>query len=529
MFLQERYYQTEAVVSLFDYFAQSDGNPLIAMPTGTGKSVVIAKFLRRVFELFANQRIIVATHVKELIGQNAAKLKDAWPDAPIGIHSAGLKQRDYVQPIIFGGVKSIVKNVAAFGHVDLLIIDEAHLLSDNSDSEYQKIIAALRLINPKLKVIGLTATWYRAGQGLLTQGSIFTDICYNICTIEGFRRLFAEGYLVPPIPKQTATALDISSVGVVKGEYIQSQLQKAVDIPAISKAVVTEMCGMARDRACWLAFCSGVEHAEHIAEVLEQFGVSAQAVHSKLGDKERDAIIRDFKDGRFRCLTNYGIFTTGQDHPPIDYIASLRPTTRAGLWVQMVGRGMRPFEGKANCLVGDFARNTARLGTIDDPQIPKPKGASEGGEVPVKICDHCGAYNHARAAKCIDCGMPFVFEQKIVRQADTRALITQTVAPIIKTFNVSRVMYNRHVSKAKNITIKISYLCGLQTFREFVNFDATNFALHRAHEWWRQRHSDPNIPQSTDMALMRLHELRTPRRIKVHVNKDHPEVVGYEY
>src|SRR4051812_48503710 len=199
--LVPRYYQTDAVQSVFRYFEENKGNPIIAMPTGTGKSIVIAMFLEIIFRYWPMQRVMILTHVKELIKQNVAKTLEVWPTAPIGIYSAGLQEKSTVQPIIFGGVASVINAIEMFGHRDLLIIDECHLLNPDLDSRYQRIISKLKEVNPKLKVIGLSATWYRLGQGLLTQGGLFTDICYNICDTAGFTRLISEGFLFPPIPK----------------------------------------------------------------------------------------------------------------------------------------------------------------------------------------------------------------------------------------------------------------------------------------------------------------------------------------
>lgn len=524
---EERYYLTDALRATFQYFEQETGNPLIAMPTGTGKGVYIAKFLEIIYRSWPNQRVMVLTHVKELIKQNVEKTLALWPTAPIGIFSAGLGQKQTLNPIIFGGVQSVINCVELFGFRDLLIIDEAHLLNPDATTRYQVIIRELRKLNPKLKVIGLTATWYRLGQGLLTQGGLFTDIAYNICDTHGFNRLIMEGYLCPPIPKQTKTALDVSNVGMNNGEFNLKQLQATVDKNDITAAVLNEMCEQGRDRGSWLVFCSGIEHAEHVADMLNTYGVPAGAVHSKLSSKERDDTIEAFRAGELRAVTNNNVLTTGFDHAPIDMIGMLRPTMSPGLWVQMIGRGTRPAPGKRNCLVLDFARNTQRLGPIDDPVIPRPPGAAGGGEAPVKVCDACGCYNHTRAKFCVACGMEFQFEQKIVRSADTREILS-TGMPQIERYAVDRLMYARHVSKKQVTNIRVSYYCGLRMFNEYVSFDHRGFALHRAHEWWKQRSADPP-PLNTDLALAQLHTLRTPRAIKVWVNKPHPEVMAYEY
>lgn len=525
----DRWYQTEAIQSIFRYFEESTGNPLLALPTGTGKGVVIAKFLQIVLQQWPMTRVIVLTHVKELIKQNATKMLDVWPTAPIGIYSAGLNERSTVQPIIFGGAQSVVNCVEAFGFRDLLIIDEAHLVNITATTRYQKIISKLKEVNPKLKVIGLTATWYRMGQGLLTQGGLFTDMCYNICDTAGFTRLISEGYLCPPIPKVTSAVLDTSNVGMSNGEFNASELQKEVDNADINHAVVREACAHGQTRRSWLAFCSGIEHAEHMADVLTQYGVPAAPVHSKLTSKERDENIAAFMAGELRAVTNNNVLTTGFDYAAIDLILMLRPTMSAGLWVQMIGRGTRPAPGKANCLVLDYARNTQRLGPIDDPVIPRPPGAGGGGEAPVKICDACGCYNHTRAKFCIACGAEFTFEQKIVRQADTREILS-TGMPQVERYIVDRVMYARHTARKSGITnIKVSYYCGLQMFQEFISFDHPGgFALHRARDWWRARSAD-EPPLSTDLALARLHTLRVPRAVKVWINKEHPQVLNYEY
>lgn len=525
-----RPYQRDAIDSVYRYFGEgAQGNPLIAMPTGTGKGVVIALFLYEVFSQWPNQRVMILTHVRELIKQNVEKAQEVWPTIPAGVYSAGMQRRDTMHPIIFGGAQSVVNCIELFGHRDLLLIDEAHLVNPDAETRYQKIIAKLREINPYIKVIGLTATWYRLGQGLLTQGGLFTDLIYNICDSAGFTRLIGDGYLSPPIPKTTATRLDVSNVDVnSNGEFNLTKLQQEVDKADINGAAVREMCEQAYDRRSWLIFCSGIEHAEHISGILNSHGVPCEPVHSKITGRERDDRINAFMDGELRAVTNNNVLTTGFDHAPIDFIGMLRPTMSPGLWVQMIGRGTRPAPGKNNCLVLDFARNTQRLGPIDDPVIPRPPGAAGGGDAPVKLCDACGCFNHTRAKFCIACGAEFTFEQKLVRSADTRDILS-TGLPQVERYVVDRLVYARHVGRKSGVAnIRTSYYCGLHKFDEWVSFDHKGYALHKAHEWWRQRTPDP-VPLSTDLALGQLHRLRTPTAIKVWINKPNPEILSHEY
>jgi len=523
--MQLRAYQEYAVQTVFDYYEEGKtGNCVIAMPTGTGKSLVIAGLIQRILNMWGNQRFMVLTHVKELIEQNHEKLHAMWPNAPTGIYSSGLRQKDIAQSIIFGGVASVINVVEAFGHRDLLIVDEAHLISPKDDTMYQSIVSRLKVINPYLKVIGLTATPYRLGQGMITDDGIFDELCCDLTKIEPFNRLIAEGYLCPLIPKRTKTEIDCSELHIVNGDYAKGELDEATD-KVLYKAL-QEVCEEGYDRQSWLLFASGIKSSEHAAEILQSFGISAAAVHSKIKGPERDKRIAAYKRGELRCLCGNNIFTTGFDHPPVDLIAMLRPTISPGLWVQMLGRGTRPYDVKENCLVLDFAGNTRRLGPINDPVKPRKKGEKQG-DAPIRICDLCGVYNHASARHCCSCGAEFTFKSKLVTHASSDALL-RSDAPVIEYFNVDRVIYHRHEKSGSPPMIKISYFSGLRMFNEWVCPEHVGFAKKRFRDWWRQRHAiEP--PETTEEVLSYVSQLRVPKRIRVWINRKYPEVLACEW
>jgi len=550
--IQLRPYQTDGLDAIWNYFQSGNiGNPVLAWPTGTGKSVVPAIFIESVMRLWPTQRFLMITHVKELIQQNYNVLLKVWFNAPVGIYSAGLKQKDYAHSIVYGGIQSMIKNPMQFGFRDIIFIDEAHLISQEDSSMYLTFIAAMKLINPNLKVIGLTATPFRMGQGYITDGGLFTDIVHDLTSMDNFNKLISDGYLAPLIPLRTKTELNVNEVSVQKGEFVASSLQKAVDKQEITFQGLREVVDAGANRNAWLLFASGIEHAEHIAEMLGSFGIDCAPIHSKRPSNYNDDAINAFKSGELKSLVNYGKLTTGFDYPSIDLIGMFRPTLSVPLWIQMLGRGTRPVypagmpletveqrleairsSHKQNCLVMDFARNTPRLGPINDPQIPRKKGESQG-EVPIKICDNCGAYNHTRVQFCCQCGNEFEFKIKIKAKAGTEELIRtndKIETPIIELFDVDRVSYNRHIKidrKTKTALsapmIKVQYMCGLRTFNEWVLMQGTGLNLHKAHEWWRMRTKE-NIPVTTDEALSRLSELRVPRKIEVHVNLKYPEI-----
>jgi len=547
---QNRWYQSEAEFAIFNYFQKGNtGNPLVAMPTGTGKSVVIANFIKHIFEMWPGQRIMMLTHVKELIEQNAEKLQGVWPVCPLGIYSAGLNSRDMIMPIVFGGVQSVANAIEKslespdnrpahmkhFGWRDLLLIDEAQLLSPNEDSKYQYVIAELMKINPYLKIIGFTATPYRLKQGMLTEkGSMFTDVCYDITGYEAFNRLIAEGYLCRLLPKPTNTKIDVSNVKLSGGDFNEKQLQAVVDTDEITFSAVREIVQLGEERSTWLVFSAGVDNAEHISSVLQSFGVNASCVHSKLKSKVNDERIAAFKAGELRALVNSNKLTTGFDHPPIDLIADLQPTMSPGKHVQKWGRGTRPSleTGKQNCLGLDFAGNVPRLGPINDPVKPRKPGQG-GGTAPVRICENCGFYAHASVRKCENCGLEFTFETKIFANAGFHELLKSDL-PQIEYFEVQKVIYNKHEKRNKEgvlmspPSIKVSYFCGLRMFNEWVCLEHNGMPAKKARDWWRSRHKE-EPPPTTHEALKRINELRIPARIRVHVNKEHPEILGYEY
>jgi DNA repair protein RadD len=377
-----------------------------------------------------------------------------------------------------------------------------------------------------VKVIGMTATPFRMGMGMLTEGELFTDIVHDITGVDEFNRLIAEGYLCPLVPKRTKVELDVSSVGMAKGDFIGSQLQSAVDKQEITYAGLREAVALGHDRRSWLIFSSGIEHAEHIAAMLTSFGIDCAAVHSKQSDDYNNQAITAFKANQLRAIVNYSKLTTGFNHPNIDLICDFRPTMSIPLHIQKLGRGTRPANGKLNCLVLDFGRNIPRLGPINDPVIPRKKGPG-AGEVPVKICDACGVYNHAKVRFCTGCGNEFEFKVKIVAKAGTQEIIRSDL-PIVEYFDVDQAIYTKKRKEGKAAYMVVTYFCGLRAFKEFVFPESAAYGKHKYHQWWMQRNPNPP-PPTVDEALQYVAQLRCPKRIRVWVNKKWPEVMGAEY
>jgi DNA repair protein RadD len=399
-----RDYQQRTIDQLYAWFEEGGkGNPCLVLPTGSGKSHIVAALCKDALQNWPETRVLMLTHVKELIEQNAEKMRQHWRGAPMGIYSASIGRKDLGEPITFAGIQSVRSKSKQLGHTDLVIIDECHLVNHKDEGGYRTLLEQLKAINPSLRVIGLTATPYRLGHGLITDKPALFDALIQPVSIE---ELIYKGYLSTLRSKVTKAKLDVTGVHKRGGEFIESELQAAVDTDDKNQAVVQEVIALAGDRKAWLFFCAGVQHAQHIADALNQQGVSAECVTGETPKKERERMIGDFKAGRLRSLTNANVLTTGFDYPDIDLIAMLRPTMSASLYVQMAGRGMRVKSHTDHCLVLDFAGVVASHGPITAVQPPK-KGGDGDGEAPVKVCDNCGELCAISTFVCPACGTPF--------------------------------------------------------------------------------------------------------------------------
>tara|TARA_R110000868_G_scaffold186079_4_gene428314 strand:+ start:10497 stop:12134 length:1638 start_codon:yes stop_codon:yes gene_type:complete len=399
-----RDYQQRTLDQLYAWFeAGNKGNPCIVLPTGSGKSHIIAALCKEALQAYPETRILMLTHVKELIEQNADKMLQHWPNAPLGIFSASLRRKNLEEPITFAGIQSIRTHASEVGHIDLILIDECHLVSHKDEGGYRNLIGDLMAINPRLRVIGLTATPYRLGHGLITDDPALFDALLEPVSIE---QLVFQRYLAPLRSKTTKAKLNVDGVHKRGGEFIESELQAAVDKKLTNEAVVREVISRAEDRKAWLFFCTGVDHARHMCETLQAQGIEAACVTGETPKRQREEMLDDFKAGKIRAMTNANVLTTGFDYPDIDLIAMVRPTMSASLYVQMAGRGMRPKSHTDHCLVLDFAGVVETHGPITAVRPPKKK-SDEPGEAPVKICEACGELCHPTVKVCPSCGNPF--------------------------------------------------------------------------------------------------------------------------
>lgn len=446
-----RDYQQEAVDGLFAYWTDGKGrDPIIIAPTGSGKSLMIAELCRRAMQWDA--RIAVLAHRKELLEQNEAELLEAWPDAPTGVWSAGLGRKE-AAPITFAGIASLARRPGALGTLDLIIIDEAHMIPRSGATQYGKVLAHARQMKPSVALVGFTATPYRLDSGLLHsgEGAPFDGVAYDI----GVRMLIDRGYLAPLRGKGSASPIDLSGVRTRAGEYRSVDLESAA--LGIVDPVADEICRYGHDRRSWMVFASGVEHAEAMTAALRARCVEAACVTGET--KDRDAILSAFKRGELRALVNVDVLTTGFNAPGVDLLAIVRATKSAALYVQMMGRGMRIAPGKKDCLVLDYGENILRHGPVDDVQASPGPTAGEKREAPAKTCPSCREVVATAVRECPECGHQFPPPAPAVEQVASAA-DPMKQSPVLRSMRVRSVSWKRHKKRGKPDSIRVTYHCG---------------------------------------------------------------------
>ena len=533
--MELRPYQADAVAAVWAHLQERADNPCVVMPTGSGKSPVIGAMVRDAVTLW-NGRVLVLAHVKELLEQNADKIRRMAPDIPVGVYSAGLGRRDTAQPVIVAGIQSIHRRACELDRFDLVLIDEAHLIPAEGDGMYRQFLADARIVNPELRVIGLTATPYRLGSGRICgPDNILNHVCYEA----GIRDLIAGGYLSPLTSKAGRCKADLSDVGRRGGEFIADQAERIMDADALVRAAVDEVLTDAADRKAVLIFAVGIKHGRHIVQAMADRGVECGFVSGDTPKGERAELLDRFRgssSGLFgrpplKYLCNVNVLTTGFDAPHIDCVVLLRPTESKGLYYQMVGRGFRLHPDKTNCLVLDFAGNILRHGPVDclEGEERSRRGSGEGA-APGKECPKCREVVGTSTRTCPSCGYEWPEQPKHAAQASRDGVLSGEITD--EEFDVLDIAYTVHHKRGDDDappTLRVAYRVAFETYRyEWVCFGHAGFARERAEAWWARRCDEPVPATAADAAAMS-HMLRPATRITVRKisGQKFPRIIKY--
>lgn len=532
--LELRPYQHEAVDAIYRHLRERDDNPCVVLPTGSGKTYVMATVCKDAVGRW-DGRVLILAHVKELLEQTKDKIYRVAPEMGLktGVYSAGLKSRDTGYPITIAGIQSVYKRACEFDPFDLVVIDEGHMIPPEGEGMYRTFLEDARKVNPNLRVIGLTATPFRMKSGMIcAPGNVLNHVCYEI----GVKELIVQGYLCPLITKASREKVDTSGLHVRAGEFVADEVEDLMNSDDRVESACREIVEQTGNRQSVLVFAAGVAHGRHIAEVLRgKFSATVATVFGETPPGERDRVLTDFKAGRLKYLVNVNVLTTGFDAPNIDCVALLRPTLSPGLFYQMCGRGFRLHPGKTDSLVLDFGGNVLRHGPVDDLRIHERNGRGSG-EAPAKECPECRSLIAAGYSVCPDCGheFPEPNRRKHDVTASTDGILSGQVTT--KEYPVEGVRYSVHRKRGAPEdapkTMRVEYRLGFNHYQsEWICIEHTGWARQKAEQWWRKR-SHALVPESADEAvgLAEAGALCPTRSIKARsiTGEEYARIIGYD-
>lgn len=382
----DRDYQREAIDRVFGDWSHGHRSLLLVLPTGAGKTVVSADIIRRVVQQ-TSQRAVFLAHRAELLTQSKDKIRLVAPQMTVGLVQAAsdeLQRQVTVASVQTVTNEARLQRLLQAGPYSLLVVDEAHHAASPS---WMRVIHAMRQQNPDMRVLGLTATPGRSDG--LSLDSLFERISYTKSVLE----LIEEKWLVYPRAYRVNLDIDLDVVGssgsgdgkdLKDGDLAKLMVQKPV-LDAVFNAYA--QYGQGRT---FIGFSVTVEHARLLAETFTANGVKSEFVAGDTTPQRRQELYQNFRAGTTRVIWSCGVLTEGFDEPSAGGVLLARPTLSQSLFIQMVGRGLRPFPTKHDCIVIDCAGNTSKHAIVqmstlagfeqfavkkkDDDTIPQPKG-----------------------------------------------------------------------------------------------------------------------------------------------------------
>jgi len=460
MRLEPYEHQKKALGDLYDYCRKSKGDPALVLPTGAGKSLVIAEAVGKVIE--CGKRALVLHHNAELISQNSAAYARQFPTSEFGVNCAGLNRRDTDQDVVFCSIQSVYQKAAEFGARAVVFVDECHLINPLDETMFAKFISDMqRLAGSRL--VGLTATPYRMKLGLIAGPERpFSHVAHTTTIPE----LIQAGLIAPVRNAKTETSVSMDGCKINRGEFVLEEM--ASRFAMATEAAVREIVETAEreGRNHCLIFTASISNAEQTAHLIRQIsGEDARVVSGMSMPLERATNLELFRSGELRYLVNVNVLTTGFDAPHIDLVAVLRATTSPGLFAQICGRGFRKSPGKTDCLLLDFGGNLSRHGCLDAANYGVRSLQKNGdGFAPMKICPGCNQENPASARVCRFCPVEFEIQERETKidDADTGAVLEADAVERrqrIRVFNRDAKLHRKRGWKEGDpISVRVTYL-----------------------------------------------------------------------
>lgn len=398
-----RPYQEKLVADIRESFT-GHRRVLAVAPTGSGKTTVFSYIARGVAA--KQKRVTILCH-RDFLHRQICEALESW-GVPHGRLKGGSRFTTRA-PVTVASVFTLVNRLERYLPPDLLIVDECHHFG--SGNSWNKVAAAF----PNARILGVTATPIRSD--FIGLGDSFDDLVAGPQVID----LTMQGYLSPAEVYAPPVLADLKGVRIRAGDYVAADLTDEMDKPTITGDAVSHYKKLAPGSQA-VVFCCSIKHAEDVAEGFRQAGFPSQAVHGKMDQFDIDRTFLQYRNREIQVVTACDLISEGFDVPSIETVIMLRPTKSLGLYLQMVGRGIRPAPGKTKTLVLDHAGNTARHGFIDEIRDWKLAGTiekqSRGESVPaVRTCPFCFACFRP-APLCPVCGAAQPVNSREVKHVD---------------------------------------------------------------------------------------------------------------
>lgn len=537
--------QLDCLQNFWNYLTNRDGNPVMIVPTGGGKSVIIAFACDELSKV--DRRALILAPKKELVAQNVEKFEAISGSEKSGVYCAGLNRKEADADFLFGTIQSCYKAATEIGFRHVVFIDEAHLVRPGDDGMFNFLISQLQVINPKIRIVGLTATAYRLDNGMIYgkhPDLMFDDVCHETKIPD----LLSKG-LLSPIKAISVPEVDMSSVRVVRGEFEHRSMEMVFSAD-IGRAVAetVQAANQQGAKSCLVFGCS-IDHCEAIADEIARFsGEECMVVTGETPSLLRENTLTRFKNGDLRWLVNCDVLTTGFDSPRTDLLSVMRSTMSPGLFAQMAGRALRTFEGKECAYLLDFGGNLKRHGALDSDDYGKISTRKQAASIAkdddpqsVKECATCKQSVFKTDKICIHCGAELTVAREPNHDdvADSTSVALECVSkPLARPLLVERTEYSLHTKRGASPTdprtLRVDYYCrkkgdiAVERHSEWVCLEHEGFARQKAVLWWSNRSGEP-APSMVETAVKMAEQglLASPVAIEIKRDGKYDRVVSY--
>ena len=547
-----RHYQITALEVLHANIQEQD-ILLLQAATGSGKTVMIVRMIQRYHCDHPGRKFLIVMHKRELIRQFIRAFNDFTdiPPAEIGVVCSGIKKiAELDRTITIASVQTLKNKMDEYEGADLVVVDETHKIGPDGSSQYRVLLTQLRDKRPDHKTIGVTATAYRLGHGMIfgdkcKPGNVnfFPELTHRIT----YESLVREDFLMKLTGYVTSNKFiteDLEKVRV-DGDYNLGQLGEVMSIRRHIQSAVDGYEKYGQDHTHVCVFACTIIHAEVLRDAFNERGHSAVVIHSKLSPIDREANLRAWQSGDVKVAVSINILVEGFDFPALSCLVFCRPTKSPTLFVQAIGRILRKSPDKDEALLIDLTDNTLSFGIdLDHPHFNIPHG--EDGEVEplTKVCpgvlpqgEICAAVVHISMIYCPDCGYLFERYDKYLDEEKLKAMkkVVFNEPEIPVKHRVRDIDYGAHLSRKTNRWLmKATYHCGTTflpvTFFDWICFPDyyEGYAVSRARKWWKERTEEP-FPDTVEEAIFVSLFLEAPNGIEVVQEDKFNKVVGYDF